>query len=440
MISRFTTPAMAELWSEENKYHYWLKIEQAVAWAQAQIGIIPKKAYQKIARAKFNIKQIEKFEQIAKHDMIAFLKSVERSINDASQFLHFGLTSYDIVDTALSLRLVQACDYIISALSELLLVIKKLAFKHKLTLMIGRTHGMYAQPITFGFKCLSWYEEINRNVRRMKQVRENIRFGKISGAVGTYSTVSPRVEALTLKRLGLKPEPVSTQVIPRDRHAELLTTLAIVAGGLERIATEIRNLQRSDIAELAEPFAPGQVGSSAMPHKKNPELSERICGLARLVRANALAGLETITLWHERDLTNSSVERITLPDSTTLIHYMIKLLTKILQGLVIFPNRMKENLTQAHDQYFSQNLMIALLNKKMKKNVAYKLTQTLSFQATDRKMSLKELVLNNSQIKKYLTKNEIEQIFDINCLVKNIDFIYQKAGLKAGRKKWKSMV
>jgi adenylosuccinate lyase len=320
MIPRFTTKEMADLWSDDNKYCHWLKVEQAIADSQAKLGIIPNSAYQKIARAKFNLKQIEKFEQITKHDVTAFLKSVETSIGPESRFLHFGLTSYDIVDTALSLRLVKAADYIIESLNELLTAIKKLARQHKKTLMMGRTHGMHAQPITFGFKCLSWYEETKRNIARMAQIRENLRYGKISGAVGTYTTVSPKVETLALKRLGLLAEPVATQVIPRDRHAELLTTLAITAGGLERIATEIRNLQRSEVAEVAEPFAAGQTGSSAMPHKKNPELSERICGLARLVRANALAGLETITLWHERDLTNSSVERITLPDSTILVH------------------------------------------------------------------------------------------------------------------------
>lgn len=427
MISRFTTNEMAELWSDRNKYHHWLKIEQAVAWAQAKIGMIPQKAFRQIEKAKFNLKQIEKFEKITKHDLIAFLKSVESTIGKEGRYLHFGLTSYDIVDTALALRLIQACDYIIDALAELLAIIKKLALTYKQTLMIGRTHGMYAQPITFGFKCLSWYEEVKRNIARLKQVRGKLRFGKISGACGTYSTVSPKVEVLTLKRLGLKSEPVSTQVIPRDRHAELLTTLAIIAGGLERIATEIRNLQRSDIAELAEPFSAGQAGSSAMPHKRNPELSERICGLARIVRANALAGLETITLWHERDLTNSSVERITLPDSTTLIHYMTKLLTHILKGIVVFPERMKKNLCQASDQYFSQNLMIALINKKMKKQIAYKLIQELSFQAAKEKISLKDLAMNHRQIKKYLTEKELKQVFDIKTFLHNIDYIYKKS-------------
>uniref|UniRef100_A0A7C6EF05 Adenylosuccinate lyase n=1 Tax=candidate division WOR-3 bacterium TaxID=2052148 RepID=A0A7C6EF05_UNCW3 len=427
MIPRFTTKEMADLWSEENKYHYWLKVEQAVAWAQAQIGMIPKSAARKIEKAKFNLKQIEKFETITKHDLIAFLKSVETTIGAAGRFLHFGLTSYDIVDTALALRLIQACDYINKALTELLATIKKLALNHKQTLMIGRTHGMYAQPITFGFKCLSWYEEMKRNITRLRQVRENLRFGKISGAVGTYSTVPPNVEVLTLRRLGLKPEPVATQVIPRDRHAELLTTLAIIAGSLERIATEVRNLQRSDIAELAEPFTAGQTGSSAMPHKRNPELSERICGLARIVRANALAGLETIALWHERDLTNSSVERITLPDSTILIHYMIKLLTQILQGLVVFPEQMRKNLAKTFDQYFSQNLMIALIKKKMAKSTAYKITQELSFQAGEKKMSLKDLAMKNPQVKKYLNEKELTRIFDINTFLANIDYIYKKS-------------
>jgi adenylosuccinate lyase len=430
MIPRFTTKELADLWSDDNKFSHWLKVEQAVAWAQCQLGIIPKSAQQTIARAKFNLKQIEKFEQITKHDVTAFLKSVETSIGQASRFLHFGLTSYDIVDTALSMRLVKAGDYIIDSLTELLTTLKKLALKHKRTLMMGRTHGMHAQPITFGFKCLSWYEETKRNITRMEQIRENLKFGKISGAVGTYTTVSPKVEALVLKRLGLRAEPVSTQVIPRDRHAELLTTLAVIAGGLERIATEIRNLQRSEVAEVAEPFASGQTGSSAMPHKKNPELSERVCGLARLVRAYALAGLETITLWHERDLTNSSVERITLPDSTTLIHYMTKLITRVLQGLVVLPANMKVNLAKSQDQCFSQNLMIALIQKKLTKENAYKLTQELCFQSKEKNRSLKNLAMNDTKVKKYLSKHEIERVFDIKTLLKNIDYIYKKAGLK----------
>ncbi|MEO0093210.1 MAG: adenylosuccinate lyase [candidate division WOR-3 bacterium] len=430
MIPRFTTEEMAGLWSETNKYQFWLKVEQAVARAQAQIGVIPKSAYRKIAKAKFNLKQIAKYEAKTKHDLVAFLRSVETSLGPEAKYFHFGLTSYDIVDTALSLRLIKACDYIIQAISELLVTIQRLAIAHKETIMIGRTHGMYAQPITFGFKCLSWYEELARNLARIQQVREDLRFGKIAGAVGTYATVSPQVEALALKELGLKPEPVATQVIPRDRHAELLANLAILAGGLERIATEIRNLQRSDIAELAEPFAPGQTGSSAMPHKKNPELSERICGLARIVRANALAGLETIALWHERDLTNSSVERITLPDSTTLIHYMIKLLNKILTGLVVYPSRMAKNLAQSLDQYFSQNLMLALLKKKMAKTTAYRLTQKLSFASSEKKLSFKELAMKNSQVKKYLTAKELEKVFDLKLLLRNIDYIYKRVNLK----------
>lgn len=434
MIPRYTTQELADLWSDQNKYDNWLKVEQAVAWAQAKLGIIPKPAASKIARSKFNLKQIEKFEKITKHDLIAFLKSVEPSIGQYQGFLHFGLTSYDIVDTALALRLVQACDYIIDALSELLVSIKTLALKHKNKLMMGRTHGMHAQPITLGLKCLSWYEETKRNIARLKQVRENLRFGKISGAVGTYSTVSPKVEQLALKRLGLRVEPVSTQVIPRDRHAELLTTLALVAGGLERIATELRNLQRSEIGEVAEPFGSGQTGSSAMPHKRNPELSEKICGLSRVVRANALAGLETIAQWHERDLTNSSVERITLPDSTGLIHYMTKLLTRVLKGLVVFPDRMRDNILKSLGSYYSQYLMLALLEKNMPKDVAYKLVQELSFQSARLNESLKEQALANPIIKKYLNEKDFDRIFSLKTVMKNFDYIFRKAGLKQVRK------
>ncbi len=430
MIPRYTTKEMTDLWSEENKYASWLKVEQAVAWAQAKLGIIPKPAANRIAKAKFNIKQIEKFEQVIKHDLIAFLKSVETSIGPYGSYLHFGLTSYDVEDTALALRLLQACDFLIVSLSNLLNSIKILAIKHKNKLMMGRTHGMHAQPITFGIKCLSWFEETKRNITRLKQIRENLRFGKISGAVGTYTTVSPKVELLALKRLGLKVEPISTQIIPRDRHAELLTILALIAGGLERIATEIRNLQRSEIGEVAEPFASGQAGSSAMPHKRNPELCEKICGLSRVVRANALAGLETIAQWHERDISNSSVERITLPDSITLIHYMTNLLTKVLQGLVVFPDRMRDNILKSLGSYYSQYLMLALLEKNMPKKQAYKLVQELSFQSAKLNESFKEQIKANPIIKKYLNEKEIEKIFSIKNIMKNFDYIYRKAGIK----------
>ncbi len=331
MISRYTTPQMRKIWAEENKFEKWLEVERAVAKAQANLGIIPKQAYRELKKAKFDIERINEFEKETQHDVIAFLKSVAESMGEYSRYLHFGLTSYDIVDTALALRIRESCDILLSSLKSLLSVIKELALKHKNTVMMGRTHGVYAQPITFGLKCLSWYSEIERDIERMERVKEVMSYGKVSGAVGTYSETPPEVEERALRDLGLKPESVATQIVPRDRHAELLTTLGIIASGFERIATEIRSLQRTEINEVSEPFLKRQRGSSAMPHKRNPIICERICGLARVVRGNVIAALENINLWNERDISNSSVERIIIPDSFCLIHYSSERLKFILK-------------------------------------------------------------------------------------------------------------
>ncbi|MEO0075158.1 MAG: adenylosuccinate lyase, partial [candidate division WOR-3 bacterium] len=294
MLERYFTPEMGELWNEETKFKYWLLVEKSVADAQAKLGIIPKTLAPRLRRVKINVKEIEEIEKLTQHDVIAFLKSIENQLGKDALYLHFGLTSYDIVDTALVLRCLIACNYILDGLKELAQTIKKLAVKHKYTVMMGRTHGVHAQPITFGLKCLSWHQEIVRNIIRIQNARKNLEYGKISGAVGAYNEINPKVELLALKKLGLKPEPVSTQIIPRDRYAELLTSLAILASGLERIATEIRNLQRTEINELSEPFGKTQRGSSAMPHKKNPIICERICSLARMIRSFTQIGLENI--------------------------------------------------------------------------------------------------------------------------------------------------
>ncbi|MEO0076379.1 MAG: adenylosuccinate lyase [candidate division WOR-3 bacterium] len=368
MIERYVTPEMADLWSEKTKFQYWLLVEKSVADAQAQLGIIPKTLPPKLNKVKINVKEIEAIEQTIQHDVIAFLKSIEKQLGKDAQYLHFGLTSYDIVDTALALRCLIACNYILDSLKELAQIIKKLAIKYKYTLMMGRTHGVHAQPITFGLKCLSWYQEVIRNILRLQTAQKNLGYGKISGAVGTYAEISPKVELLALKKLGLKPEPVSTQIIPRDRYAELLTTLAILASGLERIATEIRNLQRTEIDELAEPFEKNQRGSSAMPHKKNPIICERICSLARIIRSYAQVGLENIAQWHERDLTNSANERIAIPSATILIDYMIQKLCYVLSNLVVKKDKMQENIDKSQEQFFSQRLMLALIKKGLSRD------------------------------------------------------------------------
>lgn len=435
MIERYQTKETAELWSDEKRFEYWLLVEKAVAWAQSRLGIVPKRFYETIKEAKFDTKEIKEFEKSLGHDVIAFLKSIEKNSklktlnSKLLRYLHFGLTSYDIVDTTLILMCRKACDFILEALTELKDEIGKLAKKHPNTVMMGRTHGVHAEPITFGFKCLSWFTEVERNIQRLKRTRENLSFGKISGAVGTYSQLPPRVEELALKRLGLKPEPVSTQVIPRDRYAELLTTLAIIGSSLERIGTEIRNLQRTEIGEVEEPFRKGQRGSSAMPHKRNPMLCERICGLARVVRANALVGLENICLWHERDLTNSASERIIIPESTTLIHYMTKALIEVMKNLRVFSERMLENVNLSEARFFSQSLLSALIKKGMTRDEAYELIQELAF----KNANFKDLALSDKRVLRYLKKDEIKKIFEIRNLLKNIKTIYQRVALNNRR-------
>jgi adenylosuccinate lyase len=431
MIERYTTKEMRELWNEEERFHYWLRVEIAVAWAQSRMKKIPVQAYEVIKKAKFDTAQIAEFERETRHDVIAFLKSVEESIGDQSRFLHFGLTSYDIVDTALALQTVKACDIILKELRLLEKVILGLAKRYKTTPMMGRTHSVHAQPITFGLKCLSWFEEIKRGRERLERAKENVSFGKISGAVGTYSQIPPKVEELALKKLGLKPEPVATQVVPRDRLAELFTVLAIIGSGLERIATEIRSLQRTEIGEVEEPFYKGQRGSSAMPHKRNPIICERVSGLARVVRGNALASLENINLWNERDISNSSVERIILPDSTILVHYCCRLMIGVLKGLSVYPKKMLENIDKSHGLFFSQSLWDAMIKKGMGRDESYKLVQSLSFQAQKESRSLKEVAFENNQVKERFSRVEIEKIFDLSSMLKNIDYIFKKSTRKS---------
>lgn len=426
MIERYFTPQMSDLWSETNKFKYWLLVEESVAWAQAELGIIPGTLAAKLKKVKINVLEITALEEILQHDVIAFLKSIEKQLGKDAQYLHFGLTSYDIVDTALALRCLVACADILGSARELAQTIRKLAVKHKYSLMMGRTHAVHAQPITFGLKCLSWYQEIIRNILRLENAQKNIGYGKISGAVGAYTEINPKVETLALKRLGLKPEPVSTQIIPRDRFAELLSSLATLASGLERIATEIRNLQRTEIAELSEPFAKTQRGSSAMPHKKNPIICERICSLARVIRSFVAVGLENIVQWHERDLTNSANERIIIPTATSLIHYMILKLNRVLQGLIVNTRKMKENIAKSKEQFFSQSLMLAMINKGVEKDSAYRITQRLAFEANEKDEDLSKIVLQDTEIKSLFKAQEINNLFSWQRLKQNIDYIYKR--------------
>jgi adenylosuccinate lyase len=426
LITRYQTPEMAALWSDENRFQCWLTVEKAVARVQGELGIIPRAAAAKIQRARFKIGEIERFEKQTGHDVIAFTRSVARSVGAAGKYVHYGLTSYDVVDTALALLCVQAVSHIENALTELHRTVTGLAFRYRSTPMMGRTHGMHAEPITFGFKCLSWLSEIRRNRERLKIARDQIAYGKLSGTVGAYTRLSPEVEKRVMKQLGLKVEPVSTQVIPRDRHAFLLATLALIATGLERIATEIRNLQRTEIDELAEPFGSKQAGSSAMPHKKNPIICERVCSLARVIRAYAFAAYENIPLWHERDLTNSAAERIIIPGAFTLLHYSIIQLNRVLAGLVVKTEQMQKNLKLSGETFFSQSLLLALVSRGMDRTRAYRLVQRLAFKATSRNSTLSAEAFTNRTVRKYLSESELKHIFHLPNLLKNINQVYKR--------------
>ncbi len=429
MSSRYQTPEMAELWSEEAKFASWLEVEKAVAKVEGELGIIPQDAAAKIQDASFKLSEIERFEKQTNHDVIAFTKSVARSVGAAGRFVHYGLTSYDVVDTALALRLQRAWRLIDAELRALSRTVARLARKYRRTPMMGRTHGVHAEPITFGLKCLSWWSEIERNRQRVERARDETAYGKISGVVGAYTQLAPVVEKRVLRILRLKPEPVSTQVVPRDRHAFALGVLALIAANLERIATEIRNLQRTEIGELGEPFGRTQAGSSAMPHKKNPIICERVCSLARVVRSYVIVALENINLWHERDLTNSAAERIIIPESFTLIHYCLRQMNKVLAGLVVNTERMRENLYASGATFFSQALLLALVEKGMSRSRAYRLVQKLAFTATAGKKPFPELARNSPAVRKLLSEEELRRVFDVEKLLKNVRLIYQRLGL-----------
>lgn len=429
MITRYTFPEMRRLWTEQAKFESWLLVEKTVAKVQAQLGIIPSSASRAIQRATFSIPEIEEFERETNHDVIAFVRSVSKSVGSAGRYVHYGLTSYDVVDTALALRCVEALRLIERALGQLQKECARLARRYRHTPMIGRTHGVHAEPITFGLKCLSWYSEVGRCISNVAKARTEIGYGKLSGTVGSYTQLPVRVEEMVMRRLGLRPEPVSTQVVPRDRHALMLCILAVVAACLERIATEIRNLQRTEIGEVAEPFGRGQRGSSAMPHKKNPIICERIVSLARVIRSQAVVGLENVPLWHERDLTNSAAERVVIPESCTYLHYIIKKMTEVIAGLVVNPERMQENLAKSGGLFFSQSLMLALVKAGMDKDRAYELVQSLAFRALKEKTDLPSLARADADITRLLSERQLAGVFDVGRLLNQIDRVFKRCGL-----------
>ena len=430
MIDRYTLPKMREIWSEENKFRKWLEVEIAACEAWASLGKIPRDAIAKIKRkAAFDIKRINEIEKETQHDLIAFLTSVAEKVGRDSRFIHMGLTSYDIEDTARSIQMRDAAELIIKDIEDAIKILRRRAKEDKNTVMMGRTHGVHAEPITFGLKLLVWIAEMERNLERMRRAKEVVSAGKISGAVGTYASVDPRVEEFVCRKLKLKPSPASTQVLQRDRHAEFMTTLAIVAASLEQFATEIRNLQRTEVWEVEEPFGKGQKGSSAMPHKKNPITCERIAGLARIVRGNALAALENVALWHERDITHSSVERIILPDTCMLIDYMLQKFTWVMDGLVVFPQNMRKNIDKSGGIIFSQKLLLALTNKGLTRENSYKIVQTAAMKSRNTGRNMRELMLEDREALKHLSPDEINKIFDIRNHLKNVDLIFKRFGL-----------
>jgi adenylosuccinate lyase len=418
---------MGALWSEEHKYQTWLKVEILACEAWAELGEIPSEAVQQIKeRARIDPHRIEELERETKHDVAAFVGHLEETVGEAGKYIHFGLTSYDVVDTALSLRLREAADIIVEDIDDLMEAIKEKAFEHQETIMIGRTHGVHAEPITFGLKMALWFEEMHRHRARMERAKAIISVGKLSGAVGTFANAPPSVEQYVCARLGLTPAPVSSQIIQRDRHAEFFTTLALLASSIEKFAVEIRHLQRTEVLEVEEPFAEGQKGSSAMPHKRNPIGTENLSGLARLVRSNAWAAMEDISLWHERDISHSSVERVIAPDSTILTDYMLARFTHIVRGLVVYPERMKKNLELTKGLISSQQLMLALIKKGVARGDAYHWVQRNAMQAWHKEEDFQRLVQEDEDIAHILNGKEIRSIFDLNIHLKYVKDIYKR--------------
>ncbi|MDR3330688.1 MAG: adenylosuccinate lyase [Endomicrobium sp.] len=427
MISRYTKPEMAAIWSDETKFQKMLEVEIFAVEAMVKIGAVPKKAMETIKKkAKIDLKRISEIELIVKHDVISFLTAVAETIGPYGRFLHLGMTSSDVLDTATGFQLRQSTKLLIKETRKLSVIVAKLAKRCKMMPIIGRTHGMHAEPMTFGLKVASWYCEIVRSIERLNFVLETVSFGKISGAVGTMSHLDPSVEEYVCHKMGLKWEPVSTQIIPRDRYSIYFSILAQVGTCLERIATEIRHLQKTEISEIEEPFTEGQKGSSAMPHKRNPIISENICGLARLLRGYMSTAMENIALWHERDISHSSTERIMLPDASIVLHYMLVRMQNLLAGLNIYPKNMLSNLDKTKDIVFSGALLLDLINKGILREIAYAMVQTTAFDAKDNKISLEEACLKNHDIRKNLTVEEIKKSCSLKLQFKNIEYIFKR--------------
>ncbi|HAG83922.1 MAG TPA: adenylosuccinate lyase [Cyanobacteria bacterium UBA12227] len=431
MIERYTLPEMGELWTETYKLKTWLQVEIAVCEAKAELGEIPAEAVEEIkAKANFNPQRVLEIEAEVRHDMIAFLTNVNEYVGDAGRYIHLGLTSSDVLDTALALQMVASLNLILERLEDLSQAIRYQAQQHRYTVMIGRSHGIHAEPITFGFKLAGWLAEVFRNRDRIVRLRQDIAVGKISGAVGTYANIDPRIEAIATQKLGLQPDTASTQVISRDRHAEFVQQLALLAASIERFAVEIRNLQKTDVLEVEEFFSKGQKGSSAMPHKRNPIRSERLTGMARIIRSHAVAALENVALWHERDISHSSVERVMLPDVCILTHFMLVEITDLVKHLLVYPENMKRNMNCYGGVVFSQRVLLTLVEKGMSREDAYSIVQSCAHQAWNQPDgNFHDLIAKDSRVTSQLTAAEIEACFDPQHHFQHLDEIYQRLGI-----------
>ncbi len=429
MITRYTRPEMGKIWEDQFKFETWLKIEIFACEARSEMGYVPKEDLEQIkSKANFDIKRILEIEETTKHDVIAFLTNVAEYVGPASRHIHYGMTSSDVLDTSLAYQMKTAGEILLKDLIEFKNVLKKRAIEHKRTICVGRSHGIHAEAYSMGLKFALWYEEAKRNIDRLQKAIDIIGAGKISGAVGTFDHLSPKVEEYVCAKMGLKPEPVATQVVQRDRHAEFLNTIAIIGASLEKISVEIRHLQRTEVLEAEEYFSKGQKGSSAMPHKRNPIVSERITGLARLLRGNAMAALEDVALWHERDISHSSVERVIVPDSCIALDYMFGLITKLVDNLIIYPANMLKNLNLTRGLIFSQTVLLRLTEKGMTREDAYAFVQKSAMEVwANPNKNLKDELLNSKDVGKYLSENEIDELFNPDKLLKNLDYIFGRS-------------
>jgi adenylosuccinate lyase len=431
MIDRYSLSKMSRIWSDEHKMELMLKIEVLSCEAMTKLGVIPKAAMDKIRKnAKFDLEEVRRLEERTKHDVVAFIQSVGQSLGPEAQYLHMGMTSSDLLDTSLSLQCVEAGEILVGDVKKLLVALREKAKKYKDAVCIARTHGVHAEPTTFGLKMAIWYDEMNRNLERLQAACEGMRYGKLSGAVGTYANIDPSVEEYVCQQLNLKPANVATQVIQRDPHAHYLMVLAIVGCSLEKFATEIRALQKTELLEVEEPFFKGQIGSSAMPHKRNPVTCERICGLSRILRANSIVAMENINLWHERDISHSSAERIILPDSTIALNYMLNKFIPIIEGLLVYPKNMIANLSKTRGLIYSQRILLELMKKGLTRDAAYEIIQSSAMQVWQESTEFKEVLFRDRRVRKYLSQNEINACFDIKYYIRHRDKIFKQAGIK----------